>query len=230
VESPVAPHTSTPAELKERLEAEEAGVPFIIFRDNSGGQRIVGLPDSGASVTIGRRPQNDVVLDWDLEVSRLHATLERIGESWTITDDGLSSNGSFVNGDRLSGRHRLEDGDTLLIGSTAILFRDPAADIDESTARAGSSPTRAELSDQQRRVLIALCRPFRGDPPFAVPATNQAIADEVFLSVDAVKSHLRALFNKFGIENLRQNQKRARLVALAMQSGLVSGRDFDDRR
>jgi hypothetical protein len=230
VESPVAPHTSTPAELKERLEAEQAAAPFLIFRDGGAGQRIVTLPDSGASVTIGRRQQNDVVLDWDLEVSRLHATLERIGESWTITDDGLSSNGSFVNGDRLSGRHRLEDGDTLLIGCTAILFRDPGAGIDESTARAGSSPTRAELSDQQRRVLIALCRPFRGDPPFAVPATNQAIADEVFLSVDAVKSHLRALFNKFGIENLRQNQKRARLVALAMQSGLVSERDFDGRR
>jgi hypothetical protein len=38
------------------------------------------------------------------------------------------------------------------------------------------------------------------------------------------------LFHKFGIDELRQNQKRARLVALARQSGLVTDRDFDDRR
>jgi predicted ArsR family transcriptional regulator len=84
------------------------------------------------------------------------------------------------------------------------------------------------LSRAQRRVLIALCRPFRGDPPYAVPATNQAIAEELFLSVHSVKSHLRTLFHKFGIEGLPQNQKRARLVALALHSGLVSERDFDD--
>jgi hypothetical protein len=76
-------------------------------------------------------------------------------------------------------------------------------------------------------VLVALCRPYRGDDPFAVPATNQAIAEEVFLSIDAVKSHLRALFHKFGIEDLRQNQKRARLVALARQGGLVTERDYE---
>ena len=47
------------------------------------------------------------------------------------------------------------------------------------------------------------------------PATNEAIAGEVFLSVDAVKWHLRLLFRKFEIEDLPQNQKRARLVRLS---------------
>jgi pSer/pThr/pTyr-binding forkhead associated (FHA) protein len=227
VESPLAPHTSTPAELKERLEAERAGNPFLVYRDSEQRQRICALVNPDAAVTIGRRAQNDLSLEWDMEVSRLHATLERIGGAWTIADDGLSSNGSFVNGERLVGRHRLEDGDTVVVGATVIVFREPGFEGGETTARAGSAPTRADLSDGQRRVLVALCRPYRGDDPFAVPATNQAIAEEVFLSIDAVKSHLRALFHKFGIEDLRQNQKRARLVALARQGGLVTERDYE---
>ena len=227
MESPIAPHSSTPTELKERLEAERAGEPFLVYRDADQHQRICLLDNPGASVTIGRRAQNDLPLEWDKEVSRLHAVLERAGGAWTISDDGLSSNGSFVNGERLSGRQRLEDGDIIVVGATAIAFREPGFEGGETTARAGSAPTRADLSDGQRRVLVALCRPYRYDDPYAVPATNQAIAEEVYLSVDAVKSHLRALFHKFGIEELRQNQKRARLVALARQSGLIGERDFE---
>jgi hypothetical protein len=44
--------------------------------------------------------------------------------------------------------------------------------------------------------------------------------------VDAVTAHLRALFERFGLEHLPQNQKRARLAATALVSGLVTPRDF----
>ena len=46
------------------------------------------------------------------------------------------------------------------------------------------------------------------------------------LSVDAVKAHLRGLFERFGLEDLPQNQKRGRLAATALVSGLVTPRDF----
>jgi predicted ArsR family transcriptional regulator len=82
------------------------------------------------------------------------------------------------------------------------------------------------LTDTQRRILIALCRPFRDDASFATPATNQHIADELFLSVEAVKMHLRTLFAKFGLAELPQNEKRARLVESAMQSGVISQADL----
>jgi pSer/pThr/pTyr-binding forkhead associated (FHA) protein len=228
VESPIAPHTSTPAELKERLEAERDGVPFLVYRDANARQQIWLLV--GQRTAIGRRAENEITLDWDPEVSRLHAIVEHVGGQWTISDETLSTNGSFVNGERLAGRQRLEDGDTILLGSTPIVFREPGAGPEQSTLTAGVAPRRRDLSSAQHRVLIALCRPYRGDAPYAVPATNQAIAKEVFLSVHAVKSHLRALFQKFGIESLQQNQKRARLAALALQSGLVSERDFGERR
>jgi len=67
----------------------------------------------------------------------------------------------------------------------------------------------------------SLCRPYRDGARFAVPATNQQISHEVCLGVDAVKTHLRVLFGKFGIEDLPQNEKRVRLAECALQWGLV---------
>ena len=230
MESPDAPHSSTPEELKARLAAERDGKPFLLFRDAERRQQIHQLSDRSRAVAIGRLANNDIALDWDREVSRLHATVECVGGNWTVEDDGLSSNGTFVNGERLVGRHRLDDGDVIVIGATPLVYRLPGSDAGQSTVRAGAAPRKADLSARQREVLVALCRPYRGDDPFAVPATNQAIAEEVFLSVDAVKSHLRVLFEKFDIEALPQNQKRARLVALARQSGIVTEHDFDGAR
>jgi hypothetical protein len=77
------------------------------------------------------------------------------------------------------------------------------------------------LTDTQHRILAALSRPVGGGDRYATPATNQEIADEVFLSVDAVKAHLRTLYGKFGIEDLPQNQKRVRLVELVIEGGYV---------
>ena len=83
------------------------------------------------------------------------------------------------------------------------------------------SPTDVRLTDTQHRILAALCRPISSGNAFATPATNQEIADEAFLSVDAVKGHLRTLYRKFGIEGLPHNQKRARLVELAIEGGYI---------
>src|SRR5215213_56621 len=77
------------------------------------------------------------------------------------------------------------------------------------------------LTDIQHRILAALSRPVGGGDRYATPATNQEVADEVYLSVDAVKAHLRTLYGKFGIEDLPQNQKRARLVELAIEGGYL---------
>ena len=215
----------TPAELKAQIEAEREGFPFLVYRDGAGTQRIYTLPDTDR-VTVGRSAPTDICIDWDTEVSRLHAELERIGGDWTIADDGLSRNGTHVNGEKIVGRRRLHDHDVIRFGRTTAVYRQPmAADLTE-TEVATEGFDRASLSDAQRRVLIALCRPFKESRGYVTPATNQQVADELFLSVDAVKTHLRALFAKFGVEDLPQNQKRIRLVELALKSGVVTPRDL----
>ncbi len=44
-----------------------------------------------AKLTVGRNPSNDLPIDWDDTVSRLHAALERVGEGWRIEDLGSRS-------------------------------------------------------------------------------------------------------------------------------------------
>ena len=62
-----------------------------------------------------------------------------------------------------------------------------------------ASPAELEARlDAELRVAVALCRPFSGEGSFATPTTNQDIADELMISVAAVKTHLRALFRRFG--------------------------------
>jgi predicted component of type VI protein secretion system len=224
-ESPLQAHAASPAELRERIEAERTGRPFLVLREARGPQRIVELERFGGRLSVGRASTNEIALPWDTEVSRLHAELESIGGEWTVSDDGLSRNGTFVNGGRISGRHRLRDGDVVRVGRTAIAFRRPEAEDSNPTKVASAMPAVGDLPATQRQVLIALARPYKHDE-FAVPATNQGIADELHLSVDAVKSHLRSLFQRFGIEHLPQNQKRSRLVAEALQSGVLSTRDL----
>ena len=205
------PQTSAP-ELKAQIEAERRGRPFLVFRDGDGGQRIVVVEEGTAALWVGRGEAADLRLDWDPEISALHAQIEVVRGECTLLDDGLSRNGSFVGEQRVDGRRRLRDGDVLRFGRTTVLFRRPAESAPEATVAAGQVPAGATVSPGQRRVLLALCRPFKDESPFATPATNQAIAAELQLSVDAVKTHLRALFEKFGVEELPQNQKR---VALA---------------
>src|SRR5437588_13096318 len=92
------------SELKAQIEAERAGLPFLVYRDGSGEQQILMLADDRERVTVGRGDNNDIWLEWDTEVSRLHAELERIGSDWTVADDGLSRNGTHINGERVVGR------------------------------------------------------------------------------------------------------------------------------
>jgi pSer/pThr/pTyr-binding forkhead associated (FHA) protein len=220
-DAPLGPRATSAPELKAQIEAERLGRPFLVYRDADGEQQILTIGEEVSELWVGRSGSTDVRLDFDSEVSGLHAQIEIIGAECTLIDDGLSRNGSFVNGERVSGRRRLLDGDTLRFGRTGVLFRAPGQSAASETAL-----TAAGVSPAQKRVLISLCRPFKEGAAFATPATNGQIAGELHLSVDAVKTHLRALFEKFGVQDLPQNQKRVALVERALQSGLVSERDL----
>jgi hypothetical protein len=207
-------------ELASLRAAERAAATFVAYKDGDGVLQIEPLRDVERA-TVGRGEHNWLALTWDPEASRTHAQLELVGGDWTLVDDGLSRNGSFVNGERVAGRRRLDDGDMLRIGRTSILFRTPIAAGDTTLTAERAAMIR--LSEAQHRVLVALCRPVATS---GVPASNRQIADDLHLTQDGVKTHIRALFVKFAIDELPQYEKRATLARRALDLGLVTARDL----
>src|SRR3954454_719304 len=97
-DTPLGRHAATPAELRERLLAERLGEPFLVWRGQDNRQQLLTLHPWLQRVTSRRAPSNDVGLGWNTKDSRLHAELERLAGEWSVVDDGLSRNGTFVNG------------------------------------------------------------------------------------------------------------------------------------
>jgi pSer/pThr/pTyr-binding forkhead associated (FHA) protein len=176
-------------------------------------------------VTIGRRPSCDVCVGWDAKVSRVHAALEHVANAWVVLDDGLSHNGTFVNGERVTGRRRLADSDAIRVGDTVVVYCDPAHAESQPTVTSVGPRIARRISPAQRRILLALCRPSR-DAAVVAPATNREIAEELNLAEDSVKSGLRDLFPLFGVDDLPPNQKRAQLAVNALQTGVISRREL----
>ena len=214
----------SPAEQTALAAAAREGSPFLAYRDALGDLRIVHLPAAGR-VRIGRTLDNDIVLDTDPEVSRAHAQLEQAGGGWTLVDDATSRNGSFVNERQIVRHQRLEDHDTVRVGRTTMLFRAPGPAVAESTvvAYAGAA---TRLTDAERRVLVALCQPLLEPGRVAAPASNGQIAEAMHLSLPGVKTHIRSLFRKLGVDELPQNQKRAELARRGLDTGMVTARDL----
>ena len=70
--------------------------------------------------TIGRLPESTITIE-DGNVSREHARIEPSAGGYVVADLG-STNGTLINGLRISGRQRLADGDIVSFGSTHLRF------------------------------------------------------------------------------------------------------------
>lgn len=91
-----------------------------------------------AVIKIGRVKEMDIVID-NPSVSRNQAEIERQADgTWVVRDSG-SSNGTFVNGDRLSGDRPLEAGDEISMGKFAVLFERALEVPKAGAARAAAS-------------------------------------------------------------------------------------------
>jgi hypothetical protein len=221
MDTPLALDLASPEDLEARRDAERNGAPFLLLRDDHGAQRIVTLAESAGSVTIGRRPEADVSLTWDPEVSRLHAELEFKAREWTLCDDGYSQNGTYVNGLRVHGRRRLVDGDLMQIGQTSIAFCDPGQSGLGVTLAPGELGVAPKFSEQQQRILRALCRPLMGDGEGIKPSRDAEIAAEIGISEETVTTELDHLGRSFGLQEMPPADRRAEIALLALRSGLV---------
>jgi hypothetical protein len=215
----------THEEIEARRAAERLGDPFLIYRDDEGKQRIFTLGSGVSRIAIGRRAEADISIPWDPELSRLHAELELRAGEWTICDDGFSQNGTWVNGLRLAGRRRLGDGDMLRLGRTTLAFCDPSPIGYGPTMVPGELSATPRFSEQQQRILRALCRPLFGDGEGIDPSTDDEIAASTGIPLETVRLELDHLGRALGLEHMPHDDQRAEIALLAMRSGLVSADD-----
>jgi FHA domain len=222
VESPLTLGHATEEELAARRAAEELGERFLVYRDEAGRQVIHTLVGSHPNVTIGRRDEADISMPWDPEVSRLHVELALHAGEWTICDDGFSQNGTWVNGLRLAGRRRLNDGDLVRIGRTLIAYCDPVPIGTGPTLVPGELSATPRFSEQQQRILRALCKPLFDDGEGINPASDEAVAEATGIPLEAVVAELDHLGRALGLEDMPHADQRAEIALLALRSGLVS--------
>ena len=105
-DSPVGRHLDSIGELK--------GATYLVFN-----KKKVELV---AKITIGRDPDNDIVVDNKL-ASRHHAIIQKIKNAYFIKDDN-STNGTLVNGVRIPKEKyvKLNGGDKITIGNASIVI------------------------------------------------------------------------------------------------------------
>ncbi len=102
------------------------------------------FPLEGDVITIGREAGNTIVIN-DAEVSRKHTQLVFQGGKFIITDIG-STNGTFVNGQRVTGQHVLQAGEIISLGEQinllyeAVMVVDPNATVISTSARGAADP------------------------------------------------------------------------------------------
>jgi FHA domain len=211
----------TQEELEARRAAERIGAPFLLYRDDEGREQIFTLAQRAGGVTLGRREEADISIPWDPEMSRLHAELVPRAGEWTVSDDGLSQNGTWVNGLRLAGRRRLADGDLLRVGRTELAFCDPEPVGAGPTLVPGELSATPRYSEQQQRVLRALCRPLFADGEGINPCSDVEIAEVTGIPLEQVILELDHLGRAMGLEDMPRREQRAEVALLALRSGLV---------
>ncbi len=99
--------------------ATATGTPRLVGLHGPYAGRIFELSD--AELTLGRDASNHVALADDGTSSRRHAKIDRAGDGFTVTDLG-SSNGTFVNGAKVTGTQTINPGDEIQVGSTRFKF------------------------------------------------------------------------------------------------------------
>lgn len=178
------------------------GRAFLEYWD--GDRKIVVRLDR-AQLTIGRAPENQVVLIDQPTVSRHHAVLKMSGSGWLVEDLG-SRNGTDLNGHRIARPERLKSGDDIQVGPVRFHFLDPSAGTQPTLdSPAGQAITRttepgpgglhtAELTPRELEIVALV----------AGGRTDQDIANALYISVKTVRSHLDRIREKTGLRRRAQ--------------------------
>jgi pSer/pThr/pTyr-binding forkhead associated (FHA) protein len=159
------------AELREAITpAAPQPAPLASLLVRTGAMKGSRLPVRVPVANIGRADYNDIVLS-EPSVSTSHAKLQRRDDVWVLSDLG-STNGTFVEGEMVTGETALTPGTTLRFGDVAVLF-EPLDDVAPSSRAAGTQVMEGVPGQQdqerwaaaQRATPRERHRPFRAATP-----------------------------------------------------------------
>lgn len=129
-------------------------------------------------LTVGRSSGNDLVLV-DPEVSRRHIRIIRRADGFAVEDTG-STNGTFVNGQRISHLTLLQDGDTIDLGDTVRLRflsnTKPSAASEPDPVAVMDRPTQAYSPAIHQVDEPVVNRPQPATPPVSTPVVATPVA------------------------------------------------------
>ncbi len=135
------------SELRQAITpASPQPAPLASLLVRTGAMKGSRLPVRVPVVNIGRADFNDIVLS-EPSVSTSHAKLQRRDDIWVLSDLG-STNGTFVEGEIVTGETALTPGTTLRFGDVAVLF-EPLDDLVPASRAAGTQLMEGIVSDQQ---------------------------------------------------------------------------------
>lgn len=108
----------------------------LVMRTGPTPGKVIDLTED--SLTIGREPSNEIPIN-DAEISRKHARLSVQGDNYVIEDLG-STNGTFVNGQRLMGPHVLKPGEIVSFGEQISCTYEAISEVDANATIISSKP------------------------------------------------------------------------------------------
>jgi two-component system cell cycle response regulator len=201
--------------------ADEATRAVLTVQSGPEAGRVVPLASERPN-TVGRGEDCTVALA-DARLSRVHASIRRIGGQWLLTDEG-STNGTFVNGSRVESHSQLDDGARVLLAGTCSLRFSLVTEAEEvALARVYEAAMRDGLTGVYNRK--ALDERLASEVAFAVRhATPLSIA---LLDVDDFKAINDAHGHLVGDEVLHEIALRlGRAVRTEDVVGRYGGEEF----
>jgi membrane protein involved in colicin uptake len=121
-------------------------------------------------ITIGRKPDNNIVLANDLKTSRYHATISREADSFILHDVG-SANGTYLNSQRITTPQAIHNGDTLEVGDTIFTVTLSTGDTKPSTTGDVAAMVSAAMTLTVDTTEIAFQEALAHDNPYVGPRT-----------------------------------------------------------
>lgn len=126
----------------------EASIPYL--SDPTGQEH----PLQNVVISMGRAVENDIVI-LDKRSSREHAVIRREGRKLILEDQG-STNGTYLNGERLQQAVQLRDGDQIRVGDVVFIFHDPeGTSVETPFPELGVNLEAAEVRVDRRLVQLS---------------------------------------------------------------------------